>query len=71
MQFLNLEEDSPNHFYSNMFVCEKVAFPFAVVRMFGVVLWQVISTTSDFLEVEMVSETAGKTKQCLKSLWHL
>ena len=40
MQLLNLEEDSPNHFSfsSNMFLCEKVAFPFAVVRMFGGVL---------------------------------
>lgn len=38
MQLLNLEEDSPNHFSSNMFACEKVAFPFAVVTMFGVVL---------------------------------
>lgn len=38
MQLLNLEEDSPNHFSSNTFACEKVAFHFAVVTMFGVVL---------------------------------
>lgn len=31
VQHLNLEEDSSNHFSSNMFACEKVAFPFAVV----------------------------------------
>lgn len=31
MQHLNLEEDSSNHFSSNMFAREKVVFPFAVV----------------------------------------
>lgn len=55
MQLFNLEEDYPNHFSSsfscNMLVCEKVAFRFAVVRMFGVVLSGVISTASIFLDI--------------------
>lgn len=55
MQLFNLEEDYPNHFSSsfscNMLVCEKVAFRFAVVRVFGVVLSGVISTASIFLDI--------------------
>lgn len=46
MQLLNFDEGSPNpfpfpfpfSFSSSMFACEKVAFPFAVVGMFGGVL---------------------------------